>query len=114
MKRLLSKKMSLKTITRSACTLITFSLFSVGSFADNRSITEGGSSDMCHAREIALDLAHTDAFNNAHETCAALGDNWKYDKELFAGYEQCTPCGSSKEYKCKVTQAKFVCRTRKN
>lgn len=114
MKRLLSKKMSLKTIARSACTLITFSLFSFGSFADNRSITEGGSSDMCHAREIALDLAHTDAFNNAHETCAALGDNWKYDKELFAGYEQCTPCGSSKEYKCKVTQAKFVCRTRKN
>lgn len=114
MKTTLNKKNPLKALARSACALIAMSICSFSVLADNRNITEVGKNDACQTRSVALDLAHRDAVHNAYESCAALGDNWKFDKELFAGYEQCTPCGSSGEYKCKVTQAKFVCRTRKN
>lgn len=109
-----TKRPSLNILNWFTGLIIIASTFSAGAFADTRGITEVGRNDACQLREVALKLAHTDAVNNANKTCAALGDNWRYDKELFSGYEQCTPCGSSGEYKCKVTQAKFVCKTKKN
>lgn len=81
--------------------------------AESKNIVVEGKSGSCYARDMALKLAHISAVNNAHEECSSIGSNWRYDRESFSGYEQCKPCGSSKEYACFVTQALFVCRTRK-
>jgi len=80
------------------------------SLADTQIIVAEGITDTCHARSIALNLAHTGARNDAHRECEALGAEWRFSKLQFAGYEQCRQCGSSGEFSCKVTQATFVCK----
>lgn len=78
--------------------------------ADTQVIVAEGSTETCHSRSIALKLAHTDALNDAHRECEALGTEWRFGKMQFAGYEQCKQCGSSDEFGCKVTQATFICK----
>ena len=78
--------------------------------ADTQVIVAEGSTETCHTRPIALNLAHTGALNDAHRECEALGAEWRFGKLQFAGYEQCKQCGSSGEFECKVTQATFVCK----
>ena len=82
-------------------------------YADTKIIVMNGKNDACQVRETALKSAHLDAKHQANDECYELGDNWKYDQEVFSGFEQCNQCGSSGEYKCEVTQAKYMCRTRK-
>ena len=78
--------------------------------ADTQVIVAEGSTETCHTRSVALNLAHTGALNDAHRECEALGAEWRFGKLQFAGYEQCKQCGNSGEFECKVTQATFVCK----
>ncbi len=78
--------------------------------AETRNVVGEGSSEACWLkRETALKIAHTASTNDAHDECRALGPGWRYGKKTFAGYEQCFPCGSSKELRCKVTQSVHTC-----
>ncbi|MGZ7456595.1 hypothetical protein ACXPVS_07210 [Pseudomonas sp. Ma2-10] len=110
--------LSMQSMRRSACRLKL--AFFYGSFlcvvpfqspsADTKVIVAEGSTETCHVRSIALNVAHTDAINDAHSECAALGPEWRFGKLKHAGYEQCQRCGSSDEFECKVTQATFECK----
>lgn len=110
--------MSVQSIRRSSRSLklalyYFFFLCSVpfqSSLADTQVIVAEGSTETCHARSIALKLAHTGALNDAHRECEGLGAEWRFGKLQFAGYEQCKQCGSSGEFECKVTQATYVCK----
>lgn len=78
-------------------------------YAETKTVVTEGSSFVCYAREIALDLARVTSRNHAYDECYSLGPNWLFTGNKFPGYEQCFPCGSSGELKCKVTQAVFIC-----
>jgi hypothetical protein len=77
--------------------------------AETRSIVTEATTDMCYGRSQALDLAHTIAKNDADKECRELGGGWKFQKKEFDGYTQCSPCSSSKEFRCTVKQAVYSC-----
>ncbi len=79
------------------------------SFAETKTVVAEGKSDYCYAREIAQKLARVGAENDAHNECNALGSSWRYTGQAFSGYEQCTACGNSGQFKCTVKQATYKC-----
>lgn len=73
-------------------------------------VGEGDSGKLaCFGRATAAKLAASGAEFNGHEECRALGKGWSPSVTKFPGYSQCTPCGQSGEFRCKVTQAVFEC-----
>lgn len=77
--------------------------------AETRTVVTEGKTDVCFSRQEALKLAHIGASNDGRSACYGLGKGWRFSKLQFAGYEQCFRCGKSEEFRCKVTQAVFVC-----
>jgi hypothetical protein len=78
-------------------------------YAEIKTVVAQGKTDVCFARETALDLARTGASNEAHDECWALGKGWSFSGVKFPGYSQCFRCGKSEEFRCAVTQAVFNC-----
>lgn len=80
-------------------------------YAETKIVVGEGASDVCWGtREAALKIARVDANNDAHDECRALGPGWTFSGIKFTGYEQCTQCGKSQEFRCKVTQATYECK----
>lgn len=82
-------------------------------YAEIKTVVVTGESEVCYARESALNLANIHAKNIAHDECYSLGSDWRYVGNKFPGYSQCFQCGKSDQYKCKVTQAVFACESMK-
>lgn len=81
-------------------------------WAETATVTVDGSSNYCYSKEQSSKLANINASNKGHAACRALGPDWRFSKALESGQEDCVPCKSANESRCKVTQASFECINR--
>jgi hypothetical protein len=77
--------------------------------AETASVTADSGSAVCLRKEQASKVADSSAINRGRDACRALGSGWRFSKKIASGQEDCTPCNSPNEYRCKVTQASFEC-----
>lgn len=91
------------------CAVFLVALCSPVAHAETKTVVAEGSTDVCFGREAGMKIARTATINDAYRECHALGAGWSFTKNQFSGYEQCTRCGKSEEFRCTVKQAVYIC-----